>query len=125
MTPKGELSRPGQRQMVEQRRQAGSQVGVVPVVVVAVGQAARRSRPGPQQVVEHRRRAGSQVEEVPVVVAVAVVQAGGRAARPDEVRWETPPPSGFVACGSRQRKISAGPVLRSHGPPPEGGNFWK
>ena len=66
MTPKGELSRPGQRQMVEQRRQAGSQVGVVPVVVVAVGQAARRSRPGPQRVVEHRRRAGSQVEEVPV-----------------------------------------------------------
>ena len=77
MTPKGELSRPGQRQMVEQRRQAGSQVGVVPVVVVAVGQAARRSRPGPQQqVVEQHRQAGSQVEEVPVVEV-----AGGPAAR--------------------------------------------
>ena len=93
MTPKGELSRPGQQQVVEQPRQTGSQVEEVPVVPV-----------------------------VPVVV-VAVV-AGGQAARPDEVRSGLPAPSGLVTCDSRQRKISAETVLRSHGPPPEGGNFW-
>ena len=36
MTPKGELSRPGQQQVVEQPRQADSQVEEVPVVVVVV-----------------------------------------------------------------------------------------
>ncbi len=39
MIPKGELSRPGQQQLVEQRRQAGSQVEEVPVVEVAGGPA--------------------------------------------------------------------------------------
>ena len=78
------------------------------------------SHPGQQQLVEQRRQAGSQVEEVPEVpVVVAVVEA-----QPDGEQWVTLTPSGFVACDSRQRKISAETVLRIHGPPPEGGNFW-
>ena len=60
------------------------------------------SRPGQQQVVEQRRQAGSQVEEVPVVVVVAEGPAARRWCRPCVVRWETPPPSGFVTCDSQQ-----------------------